>query len=82
MVMKLITDKECIRLLDCNKSKWGDIENNYDLMHPIPQQIYKSKAYARRSESEQSIHEQTKKMLLEEQQRQTKFDDEESGQNN
>eukprot|EP00972_Heterocapsa_arctica_P087470 12900177-Heterocapsa_arctica.AAC.1 len=64
-----ITDKECIRLLYCNKSKCGDIENHYDLMHPILQQTCKSKAYDRRSESEQIIHEQTNKVQLEEQQR-------------
>eukprot|EP00972_Heterocapsa_arctica_P102811 15153934-Heterocapsa_arctica.AAC.1 len=27
--------KESIRLLYCNKRKWGDTENHYDLMHPI-----------------------------------------------
>eukprot|EP00972_Heterocapsa_arctica_P033858 4984675-Heterocapsa_arctica.AAC.1 len=68
---EIITEKECIRLLYCNKSKCGDIENHYDLMHPIPQQMCKSKAYVRRSESEQSIYGQTKKVQLEEQQRQT-----------
>eukprot|EP00972_Heterocapsa_arctica_P108812 16021865-Heterocapsa_arctica.AAC.1 len=31
-------DKECIILLYCNKSRWGETKNNYDLMHPIVQQ--------------------------------------------
>eukprot|EP00972_Heterocapsa_arctica_P103609 15269090-Heterocapsa_arctica.AAC.1 len=50
-------------------------------MHPIPQHICNSKAYVRRSESEQSICEHTTKVHLEEQQRQTNFDDGVSGQN-
>eukprot|EP00972_Heterocapsa_arctica_P024423 3603939-Heterocapsa_arctica.AAC.1 len=35
---EFILDKECVRLLYCNKSKWGDTENHYDLMHPTIQQ--------------------------------------------
>eukprot|EP00972_Heterocapsa_arctica_P043230 6376342-Heterocapsa_arctica.AAC.1 len=31
----LILDKECIRLLYCNKGKSRDKPNHYDLMHPI-----------------------------------------------
>eukprot|EP00972_Heterocapsa_arctica_P007611 1109518-Heterocapsa_arctica.AAC.1 len=67
-------------VLYCNKSKWGDVENHYDFMHPIPQQTCKSKSYDRRRESEQIIYEQTKNIQMEEQHRQTKIDDEESGQ--
>eukprot|EP00972_Heterocapsa_arctica_P031092 4576432-Heterocapsa_arctica.AAC.1 len=68
---EFITDKECIRLLYCNKSKWGEVEHHYDLMHPIPQHTCKRKPYDRRSESEQIIYEQINKVQLEEQQRQT-----------
>eukprot|EP00972_Heterocapsa_arctica_P043530 6427547-Heterocapsa_arctica.AAC.1 len=30
--------EKCIRLLYCNKSKWGDTGHHYDLMHPMIQQ--------------------------------------------
>eukprot|EP00972_Heterocapsa_arctica_P081343 11989410-Heterocapsa_arctica.AAC.1 len=36
---EFILDKECMRLLYCTKSKWGDTENHHDLMHPTIQQI-------------------------------------------
>eukprot|EP00972_Heterocapsa_arctica_P032696 4816356-Heterocapsa_arctica.AAC.1 len=68
---EFIDDKECIRLLYCNKSKWGDIEHHYDLMHPIPQHTCTHKAYDIIRESEHIIFGQTKKVQLEEQQRQT-----------
>eukprot|EP00972_Heterocapsa_arctica_P095825 14136836-Heterocapsa_arctica.AAC.1 len=45
---EFISDKECIRLLYCNKSNWGDTENHYDLMHPIVQQTCHTKRYSRR----------------------------------
>eukprot|EP00972_Heterocapsa_arctica_P018077 2670991-Heterocapsa_arctica.AAC.1 len=32
---EFISDKECVRLLYCNKNKWGDAGNHYDLMHPM-----------------------------------------------
>eukprot|EP00972_Heterocapsa_arctica_P011306 1658095-Heterocapsa_arctica.AAC.1 len=48
-----IIDKECTRVLYCNKSKWGDTENHYDLMHPMVQHTYKTKRYSRRSDAEQ-----------------------------
>eukprot|EP00972_Heterocapsa_arctica_P083252 12266135-Heterocapsa_arctica.AAC.1 len=53
---EFILDKECIRLLYCNKSKWGDTGNNYDLMHPTTQQICKTESYSRRSEMKQVEH--------------------------
>eukprot|EP00972_Heterocapsa_arctica_P040771 6007006-Heterocapsa_arctica.AAC.1 len=28
-------DKECIILLYCNKGRWGEQPNHYDLMRPI-----------------------------------------------
>eukprot|EP00972_Heterocapsa_arctica_P028816 4239380-Heterocapsa_arctica.AAC.1 len=52
MVTSLL-DKERIILLYCKKNKWGDYENHYDLMHPIPQQVYKGRTYNRRSDSQQ-----------------------------
>eukprot|EP00972_Heterocapsa_arctica_P071222 10520534-Heterocapsa_arctica.AAC.1 len=51
-----VLDKECIRLLYRNKSKWGDTENHYDLMHPTFQQFCKTKNYSRRSEMQQVEH--------------------------
>eukprot|EP00972_Heterocapsa_arctica_P025467 3749876-Heterocapsa_arctica.AAC.1 len=51
-----IMDKECIRLLYCNQSKWGDTENHYDLTHPTIQHFCKTKNYSRRSESQQDEH--------------------------
>eukprot|EP00972_Heterocapsa_arctica_P099361 14662848-Heterocapsa_arctica.AAC.1 len=50
---EFIIDKECIVLLYCNKSKWGDTENHYDLMHPIVQQTGHTKRYSRRSDLQQ-----------------------------
>eukprot|EP00972_Heterocapsa_arctica_P083734 12338737-Heterocapsa_arctica.AAC.1 len=50
---EVIAEKECIRLLYCNKSKWGDTENHYDLMHPMIQLICKGNNYTRRSEIQQ-----------------------------
>eukprot|EP00972_Heterocapsa_arctica_P008851 1298413-Heterocapsa_arctica.AAC.1 len=55
---EFILDKECIRLLYCNKSKWGDTENHYDLLHPTVQQTCKTKSYSRRSESQQDEYQQ------------------------
>eukprot|EP00972_Heterocapsa_arctica_P085555 12610734-Heterocapsa_arctica.AAC.1 len=78
---EFMADKACIRLLYCNKNKWGDAENHYDLMHPIPQHICKGKAYDRRSESDQCIYEQNKNMHPDEQ-RQTKINDDKAGQRN
>eukprot|EP00972_Heterocapsa_arctica_P023758 3500920-Heterocapsa_arctica.AAC.1 len=51
-------------------------------MYPIPQQICKGKTYDRRSEEEQQIYEQHKKTYVEEQQRQTTFEDKENRQTN
>eukprot|EP00972_Heterocapsa_arctica_P019761 2913856-Heterocapsa_arctica.AAC.1 len=53
---EFILDKECIILLYCNKSKWGDTETYYDLMHPTIQQTCNTKTYSRRSELQQFEH--------------------------
>eukprot|EP00972_Heterocapsa_arctica_P075349 11115698-Heterocapsa_arctica.AAC.1 len=50
---EFIVDKECIRLFYCNKSKWGDTENHYDLMRPTVQHTCKTKSYSRRSDLQQ-----------------------------
>eukprot|EP00972_Heterocapsa_arctica_P060325 8897799-Heterocapsa_arctica.AAC.1 len=42
---EFILDKECIRLLYCNKGKWGEQPNHYDLMHPIENSGKKVKKY-------------------------------------
>eukprot|EP00972_Heterocapsa_arctica_P111273 16383088-Heterocapsa_arctica.AAC.1 len=47
-----ISEKECIRLLYCNTSKWGDTENHDDLMHPMIQHICKGTIYTRKSETQ------------------------------
>eukprot|EP00972_Heterocapsa_arctica_P046827 6912276-Heterocapsa_arctica.AAC.1 len=39
------SDKECIRLLYCNKGKWGVQPNHYDLMHPIENTVKKVKKF-------------------------------------
>eukprot|EP00972_Heterocapsa_arctica_P107608 15853898-Heterocapsa_arctica.AAC.1 len=36
---------ERIRLLYCNKVKWGDQPNHYDLMHPIDNAVKKVKKF-------------------------------------
>eukprot|EP00972_Heterocapsa_arctica_P029262 4303942-Heterocapsa_arctica.AAC.1 len=52
---EFIHDKEVIRLLYCNTNKWGDAENHYDLMYPIPQHICNNKSYEIRSDDEQKL---------------------------
>eukprot|EP00972_Heterocapsa_arctica_P110035 16202048-Heterocapsa_arctica.AAC.1 len=44
---------KCIKLLYSNKSKWGDTDNHYDLMHPTVHQTSKTKSYSRRSDLQQ-----------------------------
>eukprot|EP00972_Heterocapsa_arctica_P096194 14191695-Heterocapsa_arctica.AAC.1 len=51
---EFIVDKECTRLLYCNKSKWGDTENHYDVMHPIVHHTCKIKKYSRRNDIQQA----------------------------
>eukprot|EP00972_Heterocapsa_arctica_P050222 7387041-Heterocapsa_arctica.AAC.1 len=70
---EFILDKECIILLYCYKNKWGDAENHYDLMHPIPQQIYKGKTYNRRNESQHMDFEKNEAKQLNEKRKQTKL---------
>eukprot|EP00972_Heterocapsa_arctica_P038727 5707885-Heterocapsa_arctica.AAC.1 len=99
---EFISDKECIRLLYCNKGRWGyidnhydlmhptpqqdkgtwgDIENHYDLMHPTPQQDHTGQTYNRRSESQQTDHEQMKANICVEQQKHTKFGEQQTTHN-
>eukprot|EP00972_Heterocapsa_arctica_P041841 6168940-Heterocapsa_arctica.AAC.1 len=70
---EFILDKECISLLYCNKNKWRDAENHYDLMRPIPQQVYNGKTYNRRSESQQMEFEKNEAIHFNEKQKQTKL---------
>eukprot|EP00972_Heterocapsa_arctica_P006369 934706-Heterocapsa_arctica.AAC.1 len=51
---EFILDKECIILLYCNKSKWGDTENHYDLMHPTVHHTCKIKSYSIRNDLQQA----------------------------
>eukprot|EP00972_Heterocapsa_arctica_P084525 12451597-Heterocapsa_arctica.AAC.1 len=53
-----------IRLLHCNKSKWGDPENRYDLMHQITRQECNTKLYERRTDSQQAYYDNNKKYIL------------------
>eukprot|EP00972_Heterocapsa_arctica_P019719 2908422-Heterocapsa_arctica.AAC.1 len=53
-----VIDKKCIRLFYCNKSKWGDTENQYDFMHPTVQHTCKTKSYSRRSGLQQVDYKQ------------------------
>eukprot|EP00972_Heterocapsa_arctica_P004875 722127-Heterocapsa_arctica.AAC.1 len=73
-------DKECIRLLYCNKSKWGDTENHYDLMHPTVQQMRKTKTYSRRSELQQVEHQKQEDKNSTDKQRQTLIGEEQKQQ--
>ena len=77
---EFILDKECIRLLYCNKSKWGDTENHYDLMHPTIQQTCKTKNYSRRSESQQDEHQQQEANRSTDRHRQTLIGEEQTTQ--
>eukprot|EP00972_Heterocapsa_arctica_P015840 2335206-Heterocapsa_arctica.AAC.1 len=54
-------DKECIILLYCNKSRWGEPEDHYDLMRPIVQQVGQINKYTRRSELQQVEHQKQDK---------------------
>eukprot|EP00972_Heterocapsa_arctica_P051958 7642924-Heterocapsa_arctica.AAC.1 len=53
---EFIFDKECIRLLYCDKHKWGDTENHYDLLHSIVHHTCKIKSYSRRNDLHQAEH--------------------------
>ena len=54
---------DCIRLLHCNKSKWGDVENHYDLLHELPRPICNNKSYERRTEGQQAEYDEKKKRI-------------------
>eukprot|EP00972_Heterocapsa_arctica_P093120 13735060-Heterocapsa_arctica.AAC.1 len=75
-----ILDKECIILLYCNKRKWGDTENHYDLMHPTIQQICKTKTYTRRSELQHIEHQQQEDKTNGDRHRQTLIGEEQTKQ--
>ncbi len=45
---------DSIKLLHCNKAKWGDTENHYDLLHEMNQQNKKGKSYERRTDEQQA----------------------------
>eukprot|EP00972_Heterocapsa_arctica_P037974 5589168-Heterocapsa_arctica.AAC.1 len=77
---QFILDKESVILLYCNKNKWGDAENHYDLMYPIPQQLHKGKTYNRRSESQQMAFYKTEANHVSEKQKHTKFGEEQTEQ--
>eukprot|EP00972_Heterocapsa_arctica_P063195 9323857-Heterocapsa_arctica.AAC.2 len=49
---EFIQEKECIILLYCNKGRWGEQENHYDLMRPIDKETKHIKRYTRISESQ------------------------------
>eukprot|EP00972_Heterocapsa_arctica_P076817 11330023-Heterocapsa_arctica.AAC.1 len=72
------SDKECIRLLYCNKSKWGDVENHYDLMHPMVQQVCKGKIYIRRNDIQQIEHQKQEDNKVIYVQKQTRFGEEQT----
>eukprot|EP00972_Heterocapsa_arctica_P100009 14747839-Heterocapsa_arctica.AAC.1 len=77
---EFISEKESIRLLYCNKSKWGDTEHDYDLMHPMIQQICKVRTYTRRSELQQIEHQKHEDRTITYRHRQTRFGDEQTKQ--
>eukprot|EP00972_Heterocapsa_arctica_P109698 16150793-Heterocapsa_arctica.AAC.1 len=53
---EFIIDKECSILLYCGKSKWGDTDNHYDLMHPIVHHTCEIKSYSRRNDLQQAAY--------------------------
>eukprot|EP00972_Heterocapsa_arctica_P088660 13072975-Heterocapsa_arctica.AAC.1 len=73
---EFISEKECIILLCCDKSKWGDTENHYDLMHPMIQHTCKGKTYTRRSEIQQIEYQKHEDINITSRQRQTRIGDE------
>eukprot|EP00972_Heterocapsa_arctica_P015575 2292528-Heterocapsa_arctica.AAC.1 len=70
---EFIFDKESILLLYCNKNKWCDAENHYDLMYPIPQQVYNGKTYNRRNESQHIEFDNNEAIHINEKQKHTKL---------
>eukprot|EP00972_Heterocapsa_arctica_P098827 14581609-Heterocapsa_arctica.AAC.1 len=55
-------DKECILLLYCNKRRWGEPGNHYDLMHPTVQQVGQIKKYTRRNDLQQAEHQKQEQL--------------------
>eukprot|EP00972_Heterocapsa_arctica_P049202 7241058-Heterocapsa_arctica.AAC.1 len=76
----MILEKACIILLYCNKNKWGDTGNHYDLMHPMIQQICKGKTYTRISEIQQIEHQKHEDRKIADRHRQTRIEDEQTKQ--
>eukprot|EP00972_Heterocapsa_arctica_P101367 14940629-Heterocapsa_arctica.AAC.1 len=77
---EFISEKECIRLLYCNKTKWGDTGNHYDLMHPMIQQICNARTFTRRSEIQQIEHQKHEDINLTYRHRQTRIGEEQTKQ--
>eukprot|EP00972_Heterocapsa_arctica_P055918 8248051-Heterocapsa_arctica.AAC.1 len=77
---EFISEKECIRLRYCNKSKWGDTEHHYDLMHPLMQQLCKARTYTRRSETQQIEHQKHDDRNITYRHRQTRIGEEQTKQ--
>eukprot|EP00972_Heterocapsa_arctica_P051090 7511045-Heterocapsa_arctica.AAC.1 len=77
---EFISDKECIRLLCCNNNKWGDVENHYDLMHPMVQKVCKGRTYTRRSDIQQIEHQKYEDKKITDRQRQARIREEQTKQ--
>eukprot|EP00972_Heterocapsa_arctica_P073231 10815806-Heterocapsa_arctica.AAC.1 len=60
---ELMQDRECIILLYCNKGRWGEQPNHYDLMHPIEKEGKNIKRYTiidKGEQDQQNKEERTK----------------------
>eukprot|EP00972_Heterocapsa_arctica_P033247 4893598-Heterocapsa_arctica.AAC.1 len=77
---ELFVEKECIILLYCDKRKWGDTDNYYDLMHPMIQPICEGKAYTRICEFQQIEHQKHEDIHIAYRNRQTRIGDEQTKQ--
>eukprot|EP00972_Heterocapsa_arctica_P012603 1852460-Heterocapsa_arctica.AAC.1 len=78
---EFMLDKECIILLYCNNSKWGDTENHYDLLHPAIQTTCNTKTYSRRNDLQQIEHQKQEDKQSTDNHRQTQFGEEQTKQN-
>eukprot|EP00972_Heterocapsa_arctica_P104217 15359243-Heterocapsa_arctica.AAC.1 len=80
MEMKSFRKKNASYLFTVTKSKWGDTEHHYDLMHPMIQQMCKGKTYTRRSEIQQIEYQKHEDRKITYRQRQTRIGDEQTKQ--